>query len=198
MTEEKNYDPTSQVVRIIAAGKADRWDIQWLNGVGGKSMSQYDRHTPELNASLKNLFGDEYKNEGVWGLPDYLKWSLIIGEILDTRAEFLYRREKIYRNYGMSPHRPEARAIVEYVNRIGNAYGTLKGQPYSFKVVVEWYRDKSVLLEVEFPIGEGAELISLYLFQGCEHKFNHVNGGRCYTISTCEKCGYRYDIDSGD
>lgn len=197
MTEEKNYDSTSQVAKILSDGKADRWTIKWLSPTG-KTMTHYDKHTPELNASLKSLFGEEYKNEGVWGLPDYIKWLFIGGQILDTRAQFLDRRQKIYRNYGMSAQKLEAQATIEYRNMIGNGWQYPKGQPGYFTAVVEFYRDKSILLEIEFPIGDGAELISLYLFQGCEHKFNHVSGGRCYTVSTCEKCGYRYDIDSSD
>lgn len=33
---------------------------------------------------------------------------------------------------------------------------------------------------------------------GCLHTFIGRNAGRCYTIYTCTKCGYHYDIDSGD
>lgn len=197
MTEEKNYDSTSQVGKILAEGKASRWNIRWT-GMGGKTMTNYDKYTPDLKASVQGLFGESYKNVGIWGLADFVKWLFITGDILDTRAQFLDRRQKIFRNYGMAHQEPVARATLMYVNRIGDAYGTLKGQPYEFNVYLEFHRDKSILLEVEFPIGDGAELISLYLFQGCEHKFNHVSGGRCYTISTCEKCGYRYDIDSSD
>jgi len=34
--------------------------------------------------------------------------------------------------------------------------------------------------------------------KGCTHSFTGRNAGRCYTIYTCTKCGYNYDIDSGD
>lgn len=33
---------------------------------------------------------------------------------------------------------------------------------------------------------------------GCLHTYQGRNGGRCYTIYTCSKCGDRYDIDSSD
>lgn len=34
--------------------------------------------------------------------------------------------------------------------------------------------------------------------KGCNHTFTGRNAGRCYTIYTCSKCKYEYDIDSGD
>lgn len=33
---------------------------------------------------------------------------------------------------------------------------------------------------------------------GCEHTVTGRNAGRCYNIYTCTKCGFSYDIDSGD
>lgn len=33
---------------------------------------------------------------------------------------------------------------------------------------------------------------------GCLHAYEGRNGGNCYTIYTCSKCGDRYDIDSSD
>jgi len=33
---------------------------------------------------------------------------------------------------------------------------------------------------------------------GCLHSYRHQQGGNCYHIYTCTKCGDRYDIDSGD
>lgn len=33
---------------------------------------------------------------------------------------------------------------------------------------------------------------------GCKHTYTERSGGRCYHIYTCTKCGYSYDIDSGD
>lgn len=33
---------------------------------------------------------------------------------------------------------------------------------------------------------------------GCEHTVTGRNAGRCYHIYTCTKCGFSYDIDSGD
>ena len=33
---------------------------------------------------------------------------------------------------------------------------------------------------------------------GCLHAYEGQNGGRCYTIYACSKCGDRYDIDSSD
>lgn len=32
----------------------------------------------------------------------------------------------------------------------------------------------------------------------CKHEYTGRSGGRCYTIYTCNHCGYRYDIDSSD
>lgn len=34
--------------------------------------------------------------------------------------------------------------------------------------------------------------------KGCHHEYTGRNAGRCYTIYTCKKCGYVYDIDSSD
>jgi rubredoxin len=33
---------------------------------------------------------------------------------------------------------------------------------------------------------------------GCTHKYSGQNAGRCLTTYTCEHCGDRYQIDSGD
>ena len=32
----------------------------------------------------------------------------------------------------------------------------------------------------------------------CKHEYLGRNAGRCYTIYTCQHCGDKYDIDSGD
>src|SRR6478735_3420984 len=34
--------------------------------------------------------------------------------------------------------------------------------------------------------------------KGCHHNVTGRNAGRCYTIYTCKKCNYSFDIDSGD
>jgi hypothetical protein len=34
--------------------------------------------------------------------------------------------------------------------------------------------------------------------KGCLHSVTGRNAGRCYTIYTCTKCKFSYDIDSGD
>jgi hypothetical protein len=33
---------------------------------------------------------------------------------------------------------------------------------------------------------------------GCMHNYVGRDGGRCYTVYTCAKCGSGYDIDSSD
>lgn len=32
----------------------------------------------------------------------------------------------------------------------------------------------------------------------CQHEYTGQVAGRCYTIYTCNHCGYRYEIDSSD
>lgn len=34
--------------------------------------------------------------------------------------------------------------------------------------------------------------------QGCAHEFVGESHGRCYTVYACQKCGWKYDIDSSD
>lgn len=70
---------------------------------------------------------------------------------------------------------------------------------------IGWYLEPSVqvfgdgtrILSVEALDRSGA-IVDLYAWTGCVHKFKHSSGGNCYHIHTCELCGYRYDIDSGD
>lgn len=33
---------------------------------------------------------------------------------------------------------------------------------------------------------------------GCDHDIRTVQAGRCFYKSSCQKCDYRYEIDSGD
>lgn len=45
----------------------------------------------------------------------------------------------------------------------------------------------------------GYTLIDPATGKGCKHSFTGRNIGRCYNEYTCiHKCGYKYDIDSGD
>jgi hypothetical protein len=52
-----------------------------------------------------------------------------------------------------------------------------------------------VLVIPQFGIGNSLAVTADY---GCVHKMERTNLGRCYNRYTCEKCGYSYEVDSGD
>ena len=47
-------------------------------------------------------------------------------------------------------------------------------------------------------IGQGETAVDPATGLGCLHQYVGHNAGRCLTRYTCNRCGSRYDIDSGD